>query len=386
MPYGRTVVHHLEGLNDEPAHFNYGRFLAEKKQLPVLEHFVLEKDAFVRNEFEYHQAPLYYLLCAPFFLMLGDTGALMAARLVSALAGLLTLWVLALLLRDLGYPKRAQFAAVVFTGLLPSHVYFSSFVSNDSLSWLFALLVTRGLVRHALLLRNGTRPSVTRSAVMVTVWLAAGLLTKSSLALFVPFPALWLGFIFLRTGNRTALVHGLAITGTASIVAAPWYIRNFLLYHTFSGIPPSTVGVPVSVSSMSGFFKGTVKYFWFPMQHLEGGTVAFMLLTLCGGTICILHAAAAGWWLVRNMRLRTLAAETSLMIALLALVTLVHAWYYVEWLNPEARFLFPALGPLMLFMIAPVFELFSRFNAQRVTVFWFFLIALFPYPFLLMAG
>jgi 4-amino-4-deoxy-L-arabinose transferase-like glycosyltransferase len=274
MPWGQKVAFHLEGLNDEPAHFNYVKYLAVNKKFPVLEHFVLEEDAFTRNEFEYHQAPLYYLLCTPFYLLLGERGAMVAARLVSAFAGFLTLWVLALLLYDLGYSRQIRLAAIVFTGLLPSHLYFSSFVSNDPLSWLLALLFTRELMRFIAAARRSPCPPMTMGAVRAAGYLAAGLLTKTSFVLLFPVPGLLFGWLYFKHRDARFLWYAALIMAAGAAVAVPWYLRNIALYHTVSGIPPSTVAAAICPSSIAGLVKGTVKYFWFPMQHLQGGLSA----------------------------------------------------------------------------------------------------------------
>jgi 4-amino-4-deoxy-L-arabinose transferase-like glycosyltransferase len=386
LPWGQRVEHHLEGLNDEPAHFNYVKFLAKHRTFPVLEHFVLEPDAFTRNEFEYHQAPLYYLICAPFYALLGEKHAIIACRLLAALAGLLTLWVLALFMRDLGCSLRVQFAAVAFTGFLPSHVYFSSFISNDPLSWLFAVLFARELIRVPMSVRSSGIPSITGPAVRTAIYLAAGLLTKSSAAMFFPIPFLVFGWLYWQRREARFLWSALLVTAAVAIAVVPWYARNYMLYHTFSGIPASTVAIPVTLQSVLGLVKGTIKYFWFPMQHLQGGTVAFALLTVIGGGILALHATAAVWWIARSAFRRELTGEIVFAMALFCLVAAVHAWYYFAWLNPEARFLFPALGPLCFFMIVPMRDFFCRIHTERFFIPYVCLIGIFSYPFIFFAG
>jgi hypothetical protein len=195
--------------------------------------------------------------------------------------------------------------------------------------------------------------------------------------------SLWL---FIRYHAPYFFWYACAITIAAVLIASPWYLRNFALYHTFSGIPPSTIGIPVTLQSTIGLVKGTIKYFWFPMQNLRGGTLPFLLLTAAGTAILLCHAAVAAWWLIRKIIDRAMTLEIFLMAGLFCLVAAVHAWYYFEWLNPEARFLFPALGPLAALMILPVSEIFAVKRLQRFLVPYFLLIALFPYPFLFFAS
>jgi 4-amino-4-deoxy-L-arabinose transferase-like glycosyltransferase len=84
---------------DEPAHYNYVRYLAQSGQFPVLQmgdypsayleqiksqHFPpdMSIDAI---RYEFHQPPLYYVLAAPLFALTG--GSLLVLRLFSVLLG-----------------------------------------------------------------------------------------------------------------------------------------------------------------------------------------------------------------------------------------------------------------------------------------------------------
>src|SRR5262245_56255234 len=102
VPFGHAVRNHLEGLNDEPAHMNYVRALANQRTFPVQPHHAFEPGAFDRYDFEYYQPPLIYLLNVPVYLLAGDRHALIPLRLVSFVLGLLSLVVLARVLDRLG--------------------------------------------------------------------------------------------------------------------------------------------------------------------------------------------------------------------------------------------------------------------------------------------
>ena len=54
----------LTGFDDEPAHFNYTKFVLTKNELPILKNKITDPNALVINEFEYHQPPLYYVFIA----------------------------------------------------------------------------------------------------------------------------------------------------------------------------------------------------------------------------------------------------------------------------------------------------------------------------------
>ena len=94
LPLGQTVAGRLEGLNDEPAHFNYVRHLVEHRTFPVQTRHVAEPGAFERADFEYYQPPLYYLLCAPLVAVAGDPAGLTLSRTLSMCCALVSLRVL----------------------------------------------------------------------------------------------------------------------------------------------------------------------------------------------------------------------------------------------------------------------------------------------------
>lgn len=382
LPFGQKTTYHLEGLNDEPAHFNYVRYLAINRSFPVLTHWVLEKDAFVRNEFEYHQAPLYYCLCVPFYMLFGEKGALVPCRLMSAVFGIFCMWLLALIVRDLGYPEKIRAGAALFTGLLFSHLYFSSFVSNDPLSWLLALLLTRELLRYGTNNGKADRKASVSSLIMMLIWSTAGLLTKSSFLVFLPIILGVCIYKYIRSKKTACLAQGLIVLGISGVMALPWYVRNMLLYHSITGMPVPAAPAPFSLSPIIGFMKGTIKYFWFPMQNLEGGTAVFAVLTLCGAALVLFHLVLALYWMVqkRNCNVGTI---------LLAILFIINGgaafWYYLQWQNPEARFLFPALGPIVFFMIVPAYQVFERLNIGRIFIPYVLLIGSFPYAFLVFA-
>lgn len=382
LPFGQKTSPHLEGLNDEPAHFNYIKFLAVHHSFPVLTHWVFDKDAFTRNEFEYHQAPLYYCLCVPFYLMFGEKGTLMPSRFLSMLSGILSLWILSLIVRDLGYPIRVQAGAALIAGFLFSHLYFSSVVSNDSLSWLLALLLTRELIRYVSADGTGIRRLVPLSIALLTLYCAAGLLTKSSFLIFLPVIFGAGAYRFLRSKKTVCLVHAFIGSLVPCVLAFPWYFRNIVLYHSITGMPAPEAAIPFSFPALVGFMKGTIKYLWFPMQNLEGGTAAFAVLTFCGAILVSLHCALAIYWVAQK---RNRNAGT----ALLAILFIINAgatfWYYLQWQNPEARFLFPALGSLIFFVVVPAHRVFERLKIERLFVPYLFLLGIFPYPFLLFA-
>ncbi|MBN2188665.1 MAG: glycosyltransferase family 39 protein [Chitinispirillaceae bacterium] len=377
IPFGQTVEHGLEGLNDEPAHFNYVKYLVQHRAFPVLEHTIKEPDAFIRNEFEYFQSPLYYLICAPFCAAAGG-GALAACRMISLVFGIACLWVIALILRDCGFRPRVQLAAALFAGLLPSHLYFSVLVSNDSLSWLVALLLTRALLSYE-------RTGGNRHAAAAAVFLALGALTKGSLLIFFPAAAGVFIYKFIVSRSPSHLVRGSIVLAISGAAAMPWYVRNIILYHSLLGTPSSSGEALCTLQGLYGFLKATDKYFWFPMQHLEGGTFAYFCLCALGGGVIAFHAILAVLYIVKENR-RSFCAAALFLFLLFNLAAYGWYFFFTEWGNPEARFLFPALASIVFFFIVPAHGFFVRLKIERLFLPYVLAISLFPYPFLFIAG
>ena len=111
--------------------------------------------------------------------MLG--GNIYFCRMLSFLCGILSLLLIALTMKRMGSPTEAQAAGVFFCGLFPTHAYFSSLVSNDSMSWLVACAITYACMGSK---NCGFAPDFTwRRSIAIGALLGVGSLIKSSLLL-----------------------------------------------------------------------------------------------------------------------------------------------------------------------------------------------------------
>jgi 4-amino-4-deoxy-L-arabinose transferase-like glycosyltransferase len=389
LPFGQAVVGRLEGLNDEPAHFNYVRYLVEHRAFPVQTRHVAEPGAFERADFEYYQPPLYYLLCAPLVAVAGERAGLTLCRALSLLSALLSLLVLSRILALLGLGPAARQAGVAFAALLPVHVYFTSVVSNDGLSWLIALLITHELLRRA----PGAAPSATderRSAgmeadVRLGVLLGVGMLTKTALVIFYPVALLVYAQIERREPGRRVLAGALVAIGVSLLFAAPWYARNLMLYATpFAlevGFGPPEPG-RWSLIAQANAAAGTIRSFWLPMRHLDA-TLPVVALRALGAILVAVHATVALGFLARRI---PLDGPTFMAAALLAANIAGHVSLNLMWGESEGRFLLPALGPLVFLFVAPVFTWLSkRKDGERLAWIYLILVAAHPYLFLALA-
>jgi 4-amino-4-deoxy-L-arabinose transferase-like glycosyltransferase len=143
---------------DEPAHYNYVRYLVEEGHLPVLQMGDYDdtylKEIVSRNfdsslsiasiRYEFHQPPLYYLLLMPVYMAFG--GALVPLRLFSVLLGAGVL-VIAYLVGKTVFPSCAwpALGTAAFIAFIPQHIAVTAAVENDVLAELILGITLLGL-------------------------------------------------------------------------------------------------------------------------------------------------------------------------------------------------------------------------------------------------
>jgi hypothetical protein len=228
---------------DEPAHFNYVRDLARGAGFPVMEPEAWAPEALERLKarhfrglegpagraelagirYQSHQPPLYYLAAAGVYrLWPSPTGLKLFNLALSCLA----LAVGGLLARRLAPSEPWVWAgALVLLALLPMRCFMAVSIGNDVAAELvfalFALAVVSG-----------------RAPAQIGLIAGAGLLVKASLVLALPLYGLWLAGRRLGSGAADAGSSAwrelwrpwLLACAVAAAVAAPWLVRNALLY------------------------------------------------------------------------------------------------------------------------------------------------------------
>ncbi len=252
---------------DEPAHYNYVRYLAEQHRFPILKAgdfpaaYLEEIKAakfppemsIAPIRYEFHQPPLYYLLLVPLYQLFG--GALLPLRLASVFLGGVVLVVVGWSVEAL-VPGRPLLAlgTMALVAFLPMHLALNAAVNNDVLAELLlavALLLVIRYLKAGAMPREGDR---LRLLVLLGVTSGLGLLTKSSLYILVPFVLLavgvrhlWLDRLEAVSGvggvgaaaepasARRAPLAGALAAGTAYLLPAvglalPWWVRNVALY------------------------------------------------------------------------------------------------------------------------------------------------------------
>jgi hypothetical protein len=342
-PLGKEVSYKIEGLNDEPAHLNYVKYLAEYHRFPVQTESTRSVDAFKHNVFEYYQPPLYYLLCAPVYPILGEKRTLYWGRALSFIFGVITLLVMINIFRLLHFGGTHLFLSVAFIAMQLSHIYFCSMLSNDSLSWLISIVIVNLLLRKI----TSDIPKLSTD-IWIGVLLATGLLVKSSLAMLLPVYVVVLIADYFRQGRKFPVCQS-AILLVTIIIVAPWYARNYLLYNSIFafevGFGPTDVSY-LHLKNIHTALNATIKCFFFPMQHVPV-TMKFKLINYAGVALVMTHVGLIFRHLVTLFRTERVYR---VLVLIIALVVVSYVSLLTKWFNAEGRYLFTALGPIVLLL------------------------------------
>jgi hypothetical protein len=202
--------------------------------------------------YEAQHPPLYYLLCAGVYRIFSRCNhptLVFVLRLFSMLIGSITIFIAYSLAQHMHLPCGDMYPPLMIA-LLPMFVSTIGRISNDSLGvTLFSAMIL-------LIFRYARSKGAGQYALGAGIALGLGLLTKAYF--LTAFPAI--AFIFLITGFKRrnlkqALNHLILLMATSILIAGWWYLRNYILYGTISGLFVLSSNQPVSFTeSMKHLF------------------------------------------------------------------------------------------------------------------------------------
>ncbi len=379
---------------DEPAHYNYVRYLIEQRALPVLrpgdyDFAYLERIKAARFppdlpidaiRYESHQPPLYYvagaIVAAPF----APAARPVVLRLFSVVLGACLLWVTYRTVIAI-VPEQPAWAlgATAFVATVPMHVALTAAISNDTLAELIVGLVLLTLVRRIM---TGAA-SGWAGDVRLGLLLGLGLWTKTTDYVLLPLtafvllaPPLWRRL--RREADGESIAQALAATvravGVALVLALPWFVRNASVYGGFDvlglarhdsimGAQPHTADW-VARLGWGGlareFATTTFHSFWAQFGWM--GVLVDERIYLALGVLSALAALGLVGFCVRDCRRLTNRQQWAL--AVLAASTLLtvasYLWYNIQYVQHQGRYLFPALIPLGTFFALGLWALLDR--------------------------
>jgi 4-amino-4-deoxy-L-arabinose transferase-like glycosyltransferase len=363
---------------DEPAHYNYVRYLAEQGNFPVLHmgdypHAYLEEiksrhfppDLSIDPiRYEFHQPPLYYALAAPIYDLIGGDPYALRLFSVGLGAGIV---LLAYAITRRVFPQRSALAlgAAAFVAFLPQHLATVAQICNDVLAELLYAAVLFVLVRWLTQPADNNRHNKKRRfANILGLGLLLGLILITKTTAYVAVPLAGGALIWRwrreRADIRRILLDGLAVIAPAALIALPWYVRDVAVYGwpDFLGLQRHDQ-IVVGQLRTADFLaqqgwpaywlravRDTFRSFWGQfgwMGVVLDTRVYFMLLLLSGVALggLVLRGVGRGH--------RRLSPALILLGSAVLLTLLVYVWYNTQFLQHQGRYLFTALIPIAIF-------------------------------------
>jgi hypothetical protein len=339
---------------DEPAHYNYVAYLAEHGQLPVLQQGdypagripigpqVRPSDI---SEFRYesHQPPLFYALGA---LAYKVDPAPFALRVLSALLGA-ALLPLAFLIGREALPGRTWLwlGIAALVGFVPMQLFIAGAIENDTLAELVLSLLLLACLRR-------WRPA------LVGLLLGLALLTK--LTIYLPALALAGYYLWQERGKG-----GLQVAGVTVVLAGWWFGRNALVYGWLDPAAQLRQAQVAGSQTQTGLFgAGQLWTFAATSFHSFWGKFGWMSIPLPErdylALIALTAACAAGWViLLVSHRSAAVKGAAALWISFGGVLA-GDLIYNLKFLQPQGRYLFPALAPIAIFFVCGFAALFPK--------------------------
>ncbi len=380
---------------DEPAHYNYVRYLAENGRFPVLHygdypHAYLEQiksakfppDMSVEPiRYEFWQPPLYYVLATPIYRLFD--GALLPLRLLSLALGagvLVTAYAIVLAVRP--GDTALALGTVAFVAFVPMHLAMMASVNNDALAELLLAVVMLRLIQGTRESPGkGGRASSSFSFLIVTgLLLGLGLVTKATV--YVALPLALVALLLSERRPARLAWQALALFGPALALAFPWYVRNVAVYGW-----PDLLGTRNHAAVVVGQLRTAdyladvgwaayLKNFLTDSFHSFWGQFGWMAVPMDGwlylalGLLSALAVVGCALALFQSTHLPTsqstnfptLHPSTPVLLVGLWLIftILMYLYYNLSLVQFQGRYLFPALVPIGLLATLGLREILSR--------------------------
>lgn len=374
---------------DEPAHYDYIRHLAEEKRFPRLEpgdynHALLERLVAERFppsaplhelKYESHQPPLYYLLAVPVYR--SSNGSLIILRLFSLVLGAgIILFAYAVTRRIYPHQPLVAFGTAAFVAFLPQHNAMMAGVNNDGL----AGLLSAALLYLSIRILQGTFNGY-RHMLLAGVVLGLCLITKTTV---YPMAAVVLAAIWghWRLGRdaplRRVVVQSMVVMVPALLIATPWWIRNVLAYgwpdllglirHDLVVEGQARTADWIADHGWWPWFKHwlifTFQSFWgqfgwmsVPMDFRVYYALALMTALALFG--CVLPR--------EQVPHRKHAPGVYLLTLQFALALLAYIAYNAVFMQPQGRYLFPAVIPIAIMFAFGLYQLSQSVHTREAS-------------------
>lgn len=416
---------------DEPGHFDYVVQLAETKHFPqvgsakftsyvvnTFDYFdmneinaggavnsedvliVSDKDKFSysdRDNWIAQHPPLFYILSVPFYLISRGGGLLSeiySLRFFNILLATGSIYFTALAGREVFGKNVISLMPAILLSFYPQFSFMSSVINNDNLVFLFSN-ITIYLLLYQFNHRNRL-PLSKRYYIIFSLILGLGSITKYT---FIPITlagtlvTFFLHIRYLKNLKKTISCAFLSVF-VALVVAAPWYVSNYLKYNTFfpdyGNVIERTQKSPTRVVTPLVFFKD-LKFLEVYMERFLSIHTWRILVPekeqMQGFKILILISALC-WVLLlkyKNERRGTIALLTFVFFVQLLFLTVRMYGGSVKTgglVATHARYIFPVIIPICVY-ISGIFDVITSFFKRQYlvpsTIVWFSFCLLYLY-------
>ena len=258
------------------------------------------------QQYESHQAPLYYVLAAPLFWLsarfLSLANTFLIIRLWSVVLASAVVPLSYLLARRVSPSSAVANGVAALVAMFPGLYPDVARVSNDALAIPLAAAVFLALAYYL-------DSHSTRHAIVLGVLMLAALSTK---AVFIPvLLAIALALFCLRD------IRGVAIIAVASAPGWAWYVRNLLITGSMTGLPETVSARTTVVSSIGSL----AQIHWMDVLHLAAASHIWIgnwsLLQYRGWiyqTILVLYAIGVAGFIAYLSKTRTKTVVVLLVI------------------------------------------------------------------------
>lgn len=403
---------------DEPAHYNYVRFVAENLRYPVLQmgdypheyleeikakHFPPEM-SIDPIRYEFWQPPLYYSLAVPFYWLTRfwpPAEQVIALRFLSLLMGGGVVYLAYLIAREV-FPTNEVLAlgTAAFVAGVPMHLAVLAAVNNDGLVELMLTGILWMLIRYVK--KEGTEGAkgaeggIPWRLVGLGVLIGLGMLAKTTTLISIP---LVLAAVILIVHNPPSTIRHLqsairyrlsaigyqlfAIFFPALLLTLPWFVRNASIYggvdifvwtrHDAVVVGQLRTADGLARYGLAGFARDfvltTFRSFWAQFGWM--GVLVDERIYLVLALLCAVVSLGFLIYLARVVRRKdTLSAYQKTVLGLLALsaflTLLSYLWYNTKFVQHQGRYLFPALVPLGLFFALGLREILTKERAKVI--------------------
>ena len=387
---------------DEPAHYNYIKYIVEHGALPVLQAGDYDQaynEDFTRTpratqlrsidplRYENYSPPLYYLLAAPIYA--ATDGWVVAIRLLSVILGGALIVVAYLIGAEL-FSTRLEIAlgGAAFVAFVPQHVAMLAAVNSDALAELLIALC----VYQALRLFRSPRLSQ-RALLSLGVTLGLGLLTKATVY-YTALPIVIVALALHRRRHASPPSQYALVFAPALTLGALLWIRNLSVYGGLDILGLArhnaiVIGQPTTAEWIAQYGLGDTLWRGLTTTfHSFWGQFGWMAVPMPDSTYLILGAlsalALAGWmWGSierlkdegRRMKMTVLFHPSSFslqpsafrLLALWVALTFGGLIYYnLTLVQHQGRYLFPALLPIGLAFTLGIDHWLSKIKAGLI--------------------